>query len=77
MGQHHRWTQDELEDAMALRRRGLSYGGIAIALNHYYPDHGGLLDRDRVRKVLRANGFPAEPRHSRAFGGVAPTTSPR
>lgn len=60
-----RWTTGARDDAIALRQLGLSYGSIAIALQHF---HGiQHITGERVRKTLRAGGIDAEPRNARAY----------
>jgi hypothetical protein len=59
-----RWTDQAITDVLALRRRGLSYGAIAICLQHF---HGLEVNEERVRHIARANGVPAQPRKGRGF----------
>lgn len=61
------WTTTALADAIALRERGLSYGSIAIALEHF---HGiRPINSERVRNAVRAAGADPEPRHSKGYLG--------
>lgn len=49
------WTYEAALEAIELRRRGMSYTGIAIAVEHI---HGIRTNADGARRVCRQSGCP-------------------
>jgi hypothetical protein len=73
MSKYHYWTTKELLTARSLRREGMSYSDIAIALRYFLDSEN--IDGERVRRKLRLDGFGPQPR-GRPYGPRT-TSAPR